>query len=1061
MPVITTIGAMSARGFGEFNQQAEAKYIENYFSTYLYTGSGNSQFINNNIPLTNTLAWYTYTLTQSAATSARSVATDSSGNVYVAGTGNDGSNYIILAKYNPAGVLQWQRKLNQGSSPDAVGYVALDSSGNPYIAGRIGLYCAIAKYNSSGVLQWQRKLENFVGTITPKGITIDSSNNILITGIYFDSTGPDLYMFVVKYNSSGTIQWQRQFYSGPSGKGEGFGVATDSSGNVYVTGEDNQITLNKYNSSGTLQWQKKLTYGTASSGRGITIDSLDNIYIVAANSSSTSPATIPAIALIKCNTSGAIQWTTALTGVTSTSIDQYGVTTDASNNIYITGSLTDSTIPYMLAAKYDSSGTIQWQRKIYRSSSAGYNLSTDNLGNLYIAGRASSTAVLVKLTADGTTISGTAFVSMFIGNAAASTPTIVASDNTGTDFIGIMFDSAGTATDSAAGATSTIYTQESVFNSGGLVWIKSRDNSLNNNLYDTIRGSTKLLVSNATSAQATQAASLTNFSASGFEIGSFGAVNTNAATFASWTFRKSSRFFDVITYTGTGSVQNISHNLNSIPGMIIIKRTNASGAWPVYHRSNTNTNVIFFNTDAARITDSTYWNNTTPTNKVFTVGTNNDVNASGSTYVAYLFASDAGGFGLDTGQSVITCGSYVGNGSATGPSVVLGYEPQLVIIKSSTGVGNWNIIDNMRRFNSNGADAILLSNTTAIESNTTAVAPNSNGFSIATSNSEFNSNGVGYIYMAIRRGPMKIPSSGTSVFLPKTELSVTGTASATNFVVDSQWKFIRAGNVLNTAIDDRLRGVSTTSTGSGQYVITSSTSAQATTNATTLNWNNTGYSIPAYYTNVSSVFYNFQRAPNFMDVVCYDGSAAAANIAHNLRAAPELMFVKRTNGNGSWYVYHSALGNTKYAVLETTAAPVTSISAWNDTSPNANVFTIGTNANVNGSGSKFVAYLFASCPNVSKVGTYTGTGSTLTVDCGLASGVRYVMIKRSDNTGDWFFWDTARGMVAGTDPRGAYNLTTAETNANWVYTTATGFEVVSTDATVNANGGTYIYLAIA
>lgn len=113
------------------------------------------------------------------------------------------------------------------------------------------------------------------------------------------------------------------------------------------------------------------------------------------------------------------------------------------------------------------------------------------------------------------------------------------------------------------------------------------------------------------------------------------------------------------------------------------------------------------------------------------------------------------------------------------------------------------------------------------------------------------------------------------------------------------------------------------------------------------------------------------------------------------------------------------------------------------------------------SGSTYVAYLFASCPGVSKVGSYTGTGATQTINCGFTGGARFVMIKRTDSTGDWWVWDTARGMVAGTDPRSLFNNTNAETNANWVYTATTGFQIVTSDATVNASGGTYIYLAIA
>ena len=113
------------------------------------------------------------------------------------------------------------------------------------------------------------------------------------------------------------------------------------------------------------------------------------------------------------------------------------------------------------------------------------------------------------------------------------------------------------------------------------------------------------------------------------------------------------------------------------------------------------------------------------------------------------------------------------------------------------------------------------------------------------------------------------------------------------------------------------------------------------------------------------------------------------------------------------------------------------------------------------SSTPYVAYLFASCPGVSKIGSYTGTGATLTINCGFTGGARYVLIKRTDTTSDWFVWDTARGMVAGTDPYLLADSIAAQVNANNVYTTGVGFQIVGTGAGINASGGTYIYLAIA
>jgi hypothetical protein len=118
---------------------------------------------------------------------------------------------------------------------------------------------------------------------------------------------------------------------------------------------------------------------------------------------------------------------------------------------------------------------------------------------------------------------------------------------------------------------------------------------------------------------------------------------------------------------------------------------------------------------------------------------------------------------------------------------------------------------------------------------------------------------------------------------------------------------------------------------------------------------------------------------------------------------------------------------------------------------------VGTN------GTTYVWYGFASCPGVSKVGTYTGTGSTLQVNCGFTSGARFVLIKRTDATGDWYVWDSARGIVPGNDPYIVLNASAAEvTSTDWVDTLATGFEVSNAGSNlVNVNGGTYIFLAIA
>jgi hypothetical protein len=215
----------------------------------------------------------------------------------------------------------------------------------------------------------------------------------------------------------------------------------------------------------------------------------------------------------------------------------------------------------------------------------------------------------------------------------------------------------------------------------------------------------------------------------------------------------------------------------------------------------------------------------------------------------------------------------------------------------------------------------------------------------------------------------------------------------------------------------------------------------------------------------------FKRAPGFFDVVCYTGTGSAGQtFAHNLSVVPEMMIVKKRNNPGSWAVYHSGVNGgvnpeNYHLFLQADVGQATDSNYyWYNTKPTASVFTLGISANVNQSAANnYVAYLFASCPGVSKVGSYTGTGTTLQVNCGFTAGARFVMIKRTDSTGDWYVWDTARGIVAGNDPYLLLNSTAAEvTSTDYIDTFSAGFEISSTaPAAINASGGTYIFLAIA
>jgi hypothetical protein len=309
---------------------------------------------------------------------------------------------------------------------------------------------------------------------------------------------------------------------------------------------------------------------------------------------------------------------------------------------------------------------------------------------------------------------------------------------------------------------------------------------------------------------------------------------------------------------------------------------------------------------------------------------------------------------------------------------------------------------------------------------------------------------------------MKTPEAGTEVFEPFVDrTSIANKTNGTMGPVDLGFQTqvstpFSSGTHFSTF--DRLRG-------SGKLLATSSTAAEGS--GSVYLDTNQGVRNETWFSN-GGVGYNFKRAPGFFDVVCYSGTGSAQNISHNLGVAPELMIVKRRDATSAtgWIVYASPLANaaTSYLVLNLTDAVGTSNTVlWDSTAPTSSVFRVGTSSNVNTNGSTNVAYLFASVSGVSKVGSYTGTASTLSVNCGFTSGARFVLVKRTDTTGDWYVWDSARGIVSGNDPYLLFNSTATEvTNTDYIDSISSGFELTADgSSTVNITGGTYIYLAIA
>jgi hypothetical protein len=299
------------------------------------------------------------------------------------------------------------------------------------------------------------------------------------------------------------------------------------------------------------------------------------------------------------------------------------------------------------------------------------------------------------------------------------------------------------------------------------VWIKERSGAADHGLYDAVRGVQNQLESNTTTAETTESTGLTAFNTDGFTVGALAQLNTNTDTYVAWNWKangagssntsgtitstvsvNTTAGFSIVTFTGTGANATVGHGLGVAPSMILLKSSSNTYNWRVYHTGIGNTKSLFLNLTDAADTDITYWNNTSPTSTVFSLGTNPGNNASGGTYIAYCFAPVAG---------YSAFGSYTGNGSSDGPMIYTGFRPKYIIFKGSSNSGrDWGIQDSARETYNDGNRTIVWANVSDAE--LTDAFPLdflSNGFKIRNSGTGGNGNGETYIYAAFAEVPTK------------------------------------------------------------------------------------------------------------------------------------------------------------------------------------------------------------------------------------------------------------------------------------------------------------------
>jgi uncharacterized delta-60 repeat protein len=421
------------------------------------------------------ISYWLSTLGGSGSERARSVAIDSDGKSYSFGETNSagsGSTDFLIAERDTEGAVQWQRLLG-GASIEQGHSVAIDSSDNVYLAGDTYSQGAgsndvsLSKYNSAGTIQWQRILGG-TGDEQGNSAALDSADNVYVVGQTRSTGAGDFDVLIAKYNSSGAIQWQRVL--GGAGTEVGTGVALDSSDNVLVIGINYSIgaggqdfLIAKYNSSGTIQWQRVLGGSGNEQGYAITSDSSDNVYVLGFSSSTGAGGDDLLIA--KYNSAGTIQWQNVLGGTGNEK--GYSVAIDLSDNLYVvgdTGSEGEGGNDFLIA-KYNSSGTIQWQRVLGGvGSDNGISISIDPLGDLYVLGGTTSTGeggldfLLAKLPSDGSLTGTYELDGVDIVYAAstltAATSTLTAATSSLTAATSSLTAATSTLTDASASLTS-------------------------------------------------------------------------------------------------------------------------------------------------------------------------------------------------------------------------------------------------------------------------------------------------------------------------------------------------------------------------------------------------------------------------------------------------------------------------------------------------------------------------------------------------------------------------------------------------------------------------------
>ena len=306
-------------------------------------------------------------------------------------------------------------------------------------------------------------------------------------------------------------------------------------------------------------------------------------------------------------------------------------------------------------------------------------------------------------------------------------------------------------TGTGAAVTTATTSPLNLSGNGGLILTKNYNGTNSWSIVDTIRGISSDLDMSSMGVATTQSTGITAISSTGYSTGTLAKRNGSGLALVDYVMRQGPGFLQIIQRTETGSASNVAHNLGVRPGFILAKSTTLPHGWCCWHRFADPSDFVAastgFSTNATAAARYVTYSVVTATffnNEIYSWdGTTQHIAYSGGTVVYYVFGHDPSPSGR------IQCGGYAGNGSATGPTVTLGWSPRLLLIKNRSGTGDWLVVDTSRGFTS-GNEAAFVLNSAAAQTSVQLIDPTPAGFQIKSTAANVNTAGNTYLYVAFR-----------------------------------------------------------------------------------------------------------------------------------------------------------------------------------------------------------------------------------------------------------------------------------------------------------------------